>query len=289
MHPVLFHIGSVVIPAYGALAAFGVLLALISAQFTARIAGIDTNKVWNLCIVALFTALVGSRILLVLVNWSILRRHPLWIFGLAMIHHPVLVGAGAILAIAVACLYARRQRLPMRTTADALAAPLALGLAFEQVGALLAGSGFGTETTVRWAVTYTDPIAARWSGAPIGVSVHPVQAYAALAFFAISICLSLLLPRRRQHGDLAGICLMTIGASVYITEFWRDLEGRGALLGGALNGPQAAAIVLVLAGSVLLLERKSQSIGESAVAASEITSNHAASCNQSRPHEAAHG
>ena len=33
------------------------------------------------------------------------------------------------------------SRCRLRTTADALAAPLALGLAFEQLGALLAGSG----------------------------------------------------------------------------------------------------------------------------------------------------
>jgi phosphatidylglycerol:prolipoprotein diacylglycerol transferase len=289
VHPVLIHIGSIVIPAYGALAALGALLALIATQSTARIAGIDPNKIWNLCIVALFTALVGSRILLILVNWSVLRSHPLWMLGLAMIHHPELAGAGAILALAVAFLYARRQQLPLRATADALAAPVALGLGFEQIGALLAGSGYGTETAASWAVTYTNPLAARWSGAPIGVSVHPVQAYAALGFFLISICLVLLLPRRRQHGDVAGICLLTMGACVYVTEFWRDPEGRGALLGGFLNGPQVAAIVLVLAGAVVLLERKAQSIDASSAQADEIASNHTEPSNSSARNEAAHG
>jgi phosphatidylglycerol:prolipoprotein diacylglycerol transferase len=47
-----------------------------------------------------------------------------------------------------------------------------------------------------------------------------------------------------------------MGVAVYITELWRDPEGRGALLGGALDGPQAAAIVLVLAGALVLLERR---------------------------------
>ena len=59
-----------------------------------------------------------------------------------------------------------------------------------------------------WAVTYTDPLAARWSGAPLGIPVHPVQAYAALRFLTISICLLLLLPSRRQHGDVAGVFLI---------------------------------------------------------------------------------
>jgi hypothetical protein len=41
-----------------------------------------------------------------------------------------------------------------------------------------------------------------------------------------------------------------------ITEFWRDPEGRGVVLGGALDGPQVAAIVMVLAGALVLRERK---------------------------------
>ncbi len=86
-----------------------------------------------------------------------------------------------------ALVYARWQRLPLLNTADALAAPIALGMAFEQLGALLAGSDYGTDTHVRWAVTYTNPLAARWSGAPLGVPVHPVQAYAALAFLTLAL------------------------------------------------------------------------------------------------------
>jgi phosphatidylglycerol:prolipoprotein diacylglycerol transferase len=266
VHPVLFHIGSVFIPAYGALAAVGVLLALLLAQHTARIAGIDPNKVWNLCIVALFAAIIGSRVLLVIVNWSILRSHPMWILGLAMIHHPMLAVAGGSLALFVAWMYARRNQLPLRTTADVLAAPLALAFAFEQIGALLAGSGYGTGTRVPWAITYSSPLAARWSGAPIGIPVHPVQAYAAIAFLTIAFCLVFSLSRLPQHGDVAGLCLMVTGVTLFITEFWRDPIGRGAMFGGFLRGPQAVAIVLVLAGALLLIERKSQQIRQAALA-----------------------
>jgi len=262
VYPVLFHIGVILIPAYGALAALGVLLALFLASRTARIAGVDAGQVWNLCVVALFAALLSQRLLLVLVNWSELRHHPSWMMGLAMIHHPLLAAAGALAGVGSAVAYACWQRLPLDTTADALAAPLALGLAFEQLGALLAGSGYGTETGVRWAVTYTNPLAARWSGTPLGIPLHPVQAYAALAFFTLSVFLLVWLPARRQQGDVAGLGLIGMGVVVYITELWRDPEGRGALLGGALDGPQAAAIVLVLAGALVLLERTGPGKGQ---------------------------
>ncbi len=256
VYPVLFHIGAVLIPAYGAMAALGVLMALFLAQRTARIAGLNAGHVWNLCVLALFAALVAQRLLLVIMNWSDLRRHPSWTLALAMIHHPLLAAAGAVAGAGSAVIYARWQRLPIAATADALAAPLALGLAFEQLGALLAGSDYGTEAAVPWAVTYTSPLAARWSGTPMGIPLHPVQAYAALAFLSLSILLLVILPAHRRQGDVAGLWLLGTGVAVYLTELCRDPGGRGALLGGVLDGPQIAAILMVLAGGAVLLERK---------------------------------
>ena len=112
------------------------------------------------------------------------------------------------------------------------------------------------DDAARWAVTYTHPLAARWSGAPLGVALHPVQAYAALGFLTLSIFLLFWLTYRRQLGDVAGLLLLGAGVVLFVTEFWRDAEGRGALLGGALDGPQMAAFFLVLAGGWVLLERK---------------------------------
>jgi phosphatidylglycerol---prolipoprotein diacylglyceryl transferase len=237
------------------MAALGVLLALMLAQRTARIADVVPAQVWNLCVAALFAALVGSRIVLLAINWHDVKEHPLWMLGLATIHHPLLVAAGATLGGLTALVYARWHRLPLLNTADTLAAPITLGIACEQLGALLAGSAFGTDTKVRWAVTYTNPLAARWSGAPLGVPVHPVQAYAAIAFLSLALLLLVILPARRQHGDVAGVALMGAGVTVFVTEFWRDWEGRGALLRGALDGPQVAAIVMVLGGAALLRKR----------------------------------
>ena len=258
MHPVLFHIGSILIPSYGAITAFGVLAALVLSQRTARIVGVDPGKVWNLCILSLFAALAAARLLLVAANWSVLRSHPAWVLGLAMVHHPLLAGAGALAGACCAAWYARHSKLPFRATADALAPPLAAGLAFEQLGALAAGSGYGADAGRRlgWAVTYTNPLAAIWSGTPLGIPLHPVQAYAALAFFALAVLLWVWLPLERRRGDVAGLWLMGAGVAIYGTEIWRDWEGRGSLLHGAINGPQIASIFLVLAGALTLRETK---------------------------------
>ena len=256
MHPVLFHVGAFLIPSYGALAAVGVLLGLFLAQRTARVAGLNAGHAWNLCVLSLFAALVGQRLVLVAMNLGDLRHHPAWVLTLAMVHHPLLAAAGVVAGVGCAAIYAWRQKMPFRATADALAAPVALGLAFEQVGALMAGSGYGTETSVRWAVTYTHPLAAIWSGTPIGIPLHPVQAYAALSFLTLSVFLLVWQPAMRRAGDLAGMGLMGMGVVIYMTELWRDTDGRGAMFGGALDGPQVGAIALVLIGALLLVERK---------------------------------
>jgi phosphatidylglycerol:prolipoprotein diacylglycerol transferase len=175
-----------------------------------------------------------------------------------MVHHPLLAGVGALAGAGCAACYARWSKLPFRATADALAPPLAVGLAFEQLGALAAGSGYGSEAGpgVPWAVTYTHPLAAMWSGAPLGVPLHPVQVYAAMAFLALAILLWVWLPIQRRQGDVAGLWLMGAGVAIYITELWRDPEGRGSVLQGAIDGPQIAAVVLVFAGALVLRERK---------------------------------
>jgi len=256
VHPVLFHIGAVLIPSYGAMAAVGVLLALLLAQRNARVVGISPHHIWNLCVVALFAALVGSRLMLVLVNWRDLLRHPLWLLGLATIHHPLLAAAGAVIGAIAAGICARWQHMPLAGTADALAAPVALGLACEQFGALLAGSGFGKGAQVPWAITYSNPLAFRWSGAPLGIPLHPVQAYAALSLLTLAILLIVWLPVRRQAGDVAGAGLIGLGIAIFFTEFWRDWEGRGDIFHGVLDGPQAVAVFLVLAGALVLRKRK---------------------------------
>ena len=267
MHPVLFHIGSVVIPSYGAIAAIGVLAGLLLVLHTARVTRVSPNHLWNLCVFSLFVALVGSRLLLVALNWRDILHHPLWLLSLAMIHHPLVAVAAVAVGLAGGFANALWQHMPVADAADALAAPVALGLAAEQIGALMAGSGYGTQTAVRWAVTYTHPLAVRWSGAPIGVPLHPVQAYAAIGYLTLAVLLLVLLPVRRQHGDDAGMALIGIGAIIFLTEMWRDWEGRGAMLHGALDGPQLAAIVMVIAGALVLRERRGGAISAPAEAA----------------------
>ena len=268
MHPVLFHIGSLIVPSYGAVAALGVLLALGLAQLTARrvipagpdaeaSAAVEPRHGWNMLVLAVFAALAVSRLLLIVMNLSDLRRHPAWLLSVAMVHHPLLAAAGVVGAAIAVVVYARWAKLPLRMVGDWLGAPVAIGYAAEQMGALLAGSDYGSYSEARWAVTYTSTLAARWSGTPLEVPLHPVQAYAALGALLVAMMCLFWLRMPRRSGDVAGVWLIGMGALFFVTEIFRDWEGRGAVFGGIVDIPQLVGLGMVLLGGAVLVDWRS--------------------------------
>jgi phosphatidylglycerol:prolipoprotein diacylglycerol transferase len=252
VHPVLFQIGSLVVPSYGACAVVGVLLALALAQFTARRVGIDSRHAWNMLVLAVFSSLAVSRLVLIAMNLGDLRRHPRWLLAVAMVHHPLLAAFGVAGGAVAVLVYIRWAHLPWKAVADCLAAPVALGMAAEQAGALMAGSDFGREATSGLTVTYSNELAARWSGTPLGVALYPVQAYAAAGALLLAvICLAWLLASRRR-GDTTGVFLIGSGIWLFLTELLRYWTGRGVLFGGILDIPQLVGLGMVICGGLML-------------------------------------
>ena len=137
MIPLTWHFGRVVVPVSGLIAAAGVVSALFLARATAKRLDVDPDKVWNLGVIGIVCVWIGSRLLLILLNWTDFRAHPLWMLGLISVRsRPALLG-GAALAIAGGLAYARYARLPFRRTLDALAVPFALASTAFSVAALL--------------------------------------------------------------------------------------------------------------------------------------------------------
>jgi phosphatidylglycerol:prolipoprotein diacylglycerol transferase len=258
MHPVLFQLGSLVVPSYGVCAAVGVLLALALAQLTARRSGIDPRHAWNMLVLAVFASLAVSRLLLIVMNLSDLRRHPSWLLAVAMVHHPLLAAVGAAGAAVAVVTYARWAKLALLAVADCLAAPVALAMALEQVGALLGGSDFGREANgTGWVVVYSNELAGRWSGTPLGVALYPVQVYAAIgSLFLAAITFGwLYLPSQwipRKTGDVAGVWLIGSGVLLFATEIFRDWLGRGVLWGRLMDIPQLVGLGMVVGGGLVL-------------------------------------
>jgi phosphatidylglycerol:prolipoprotein diacylglycerol transferase len=268
MHPVLIQIGSLLIPSYGLCAALGILLALGLAQWTAPRAELNPRHAWNMLVLATFASLALSRLVLIAMNLRDLRRHPAWLLAIAMVHHPLLAAVGIGGGVAAVLAYAQWARLPSKAVADCLTPPVAIGMFAEQVGALLAGSDYGraywraSETASlpsSWltAVTYSSPLAARWSGTPLGVALYPVQAYAAGGALLLAAITFAWLYFPRRGGDVAGVWMIGAGILIFVTELFRDWEGRGVLLGGSVDIPQLVGLGMVVLGGGLLLEWRS--------------------------------
>ncbi len=251
MHPLLFHFGNVAVPTYGVLTAVGLLAALALLVLQARRLRLRADKVWNLGLTAILAALIGARLLLVVMHFDVFRAHPYWILGLATIPGAWIAVGGAAIGVSAAVLYALAEGLPLLRTADAAAPAVALGFAINRIGAFCAGLDWGTPTRLPWGVTYRSIVAYLWYQTPRGVTLHPVQLYDAVASLAILILL-LLLPHRRD-GEIAGVWLFLYGLCRFFVEFWRGNAQH--VLGGALTVAQLLAVAAVLTGGALWLRR----------------------------------
>ncbi len=250
MHPRLIQLGHVAIPTAAVLTGIAIVVALFTARITARRLELDPEKVWDLGIVGVLTALFAPRLIVVFANWKDFLAHPLWMIGIASVRSEAALLGGLAIAIAVMCAFAFFTRLPFRRTLDTFAPSLALGFAIVNLGAFAGGSDFGTPTNLPWAVTYTRRLASLWYGTPLGTPLHPVQIYAAVAELCIFALLLAMIGKRDawkiRSGEIMGAWLFLQGMSSSFLSFLRgDLAPDAFLLAEIL------AACAVLAGGLL--------------------------------------
>lgn len=229
MHPILFEFGNWPVYSYGVLLAAAYLSALQLAVVRARRIGLDGSRVMDLGIYLIIAALVGAKLMLVVVDFDYYVSQPAEL--LSLVRAGGVFYGGLIVAVAVGLWLVRRYALPMWTTADLFAPGIALGHVIGRLGCLLAGCCYGRPTDVAWAITFTDPVAAANVGTPLGIPLHPTQLYDAGAELLIMIGL---LATERKGRPFAGrtfwLYILLYGISRFIVEIYRGDE-RGALMG----------------------------------------------------------
>jgi phosphatidylglycerol:prolipoprotein diacylglycerol transferase len=298
VYPRFLQFGPFIIPTYGVLLAAGILSGLALSLALARRAGLDSEKIWNLGLIGVVTAIVGARLLLALANWSSFRgapfrAAPILLFSFSGARSP-LFALGSIAIALLACVaYAMRTHLPLLRTMDVAAPALALGNVFACLGCFAAGCDYGRATSLRWGVTYTSRFAARTTGVPLGIPLHPVQLYQAAVSLALMVFLLVLFRRRHREdtdlhgairdgeiqngdiqkgkirdgeihdgeikdgeikdGEIMGAWLFLYGLAGFSLDFLRGDALLGTLFDGALTIAQSLAMLMVLAGGVLWL------------------------------------
>jgi phosphatidylglycerol:prolipoprotein diacylglycerol transferase len=250
MHPVLFEIFGWPVYSYGVLLAAAYLAGLQLAVVRARRAGLDATRVMDLGIYLIISALLGAKLLLLVVDFSYFKDHPRELFSL--VRAGGVFYGGLIAAFIVGLLLVRRYKLPVWQTGDLIAPGIALGHVVGRIGCLMAGCCYGKPTTVPWAITFTDPAASINVGTPLGLPLHPTQLYDAGAELIILV---ILLATERRWRPYAGrtfwLYMLLYAVSRFTIEFFRGDE-RGMVF-GALSTSQFVSVLIVPISLLMLL------------------------------------
>ncbi|MEO5897020.1 MAG: prolipoprotein diacylglyceryl transferase [Vicinamibacterales bacterium] len=263
MHPILFEISGFPVFTYGVLLAAAYLLGLQFAIRRGRQRGLDPSRTMDLGIWIIISALVGAKLLLLIVEWETFTSDWNELFTLAR-SGGVFYG-GLIAAVVVALWYLRRHKMPMWTVTDAFAPGIALGHVIGRMGCLFAGCCFGRPTDVPWAITFHSEYAAQNVGTPLNIPLHPTQLYEAGAELLI---LAFLLATERKGRPFAGRTfwgyLFLYGISRFIIEFYRG-DARGAV--GSFSTSQFVSMLIVPLSLIMLYLLSRRRVPEPKVAA----------------------
>lgn len=248
MHPILLEYGHLKLFTYGFFLALAFLSAIFISSREAGRLGLPVGKFYDLCFYAVLAALVGSRLLYIILDPRPFLDHPLKIF--ALWEGGLDFQGGLFLALVVAFYYMRRQQLPWRTTLDALALGVPVGQFFGRIGCFMAGCCYGSPADLPWAVTFTNP----QSLCPVREPLHPAQLYEAFLALGVFGLLSILKTKKRYDGQMILTYLCLAGLVRFVVEFFRNPgDYRGPVFFGWMPLTQLIALGLALGCGALLL------------------------------------
>ena len=218
---------------------------------------LDVDALSSLGFWAIGSAIIGAKALMILRDFPEYAARPSELFSLSVLASAGDFYGGFIGAlVASAIFFSRHPELPFWRAADLCGPAVALGQAIGRVGCLMAGDDYGAPTQLPWAVTFTDPDAARIGGAPLGVGLHPVQLYESLVCLALFAVLVRLSRRKRFDGEVILAYTLLYAIARFILEFFRGDVDRGFVFGGALSTSQFIALMLGPAAIALWFVRR---------------------------------
>jgi phosphatidylglycerol:prolipoprotein diacylglycerol transferase len=266
------HLGPLTIPTFGLMVATGMLVAayVLQADFNRRRgqlqkyaapknAGQVVAKDEGFLIMGIagLAGLVGARLYQVLESPRELFADPSVLisrFGFAWFGGFL----GGFVALAI---LARRFRIPLLEFLDLCSPAAAVGYAIGRIGCLLSGDGdYGTPTTLPWGMSFPNGVV------PTIERVHPTPLYEFFIWLAIAAILWRLGKRALSgtgpKGEVFCGYLILTGIARFLIEFIR-INPRSFF---GLSNAQAASLVSILIGVVLLWRIRSEAVSKPASA-----------------------
>ncbi len=259
MRPVLYQLpdwfplfGGMPLYSYGMMLGLSFVFGCALTMAVASRDGYDHRVTRRILIFAVAGAVVGARLLFLIVNPDLVDSL-VSVIGVrdgGLVAHGGMLGG--ILGAAIAC---RVSGVSFWRFSDHAAPTLALGLGLTRIGCFLNGCCFG-RVTDGWAGVCFPAASPAFlhqldqgmlaAGADASVSVHPAQLYASLNGFLGLALLVWLYRRRRFSGQVMLVFLLWYGVTRFALEFIRDDPQRGRMF--FLSTSQFTSLVAVSVG-----------------------------------------
>jgi len=252
MHPVLFRIGNFTVYSYGILVALGFAAGITWAYFSARREGIDASQILDLSFYIVLSAVVGSRLFYVLIEYKDYLGKPLQIFKIW--EGGLVFYGGLILAGITGTWYILHHRLPHWKVMDIFAPGIALGHAIGRLGCFSAGCCYGKVCHCSFGVVLKDPR----SLARLGVPLYPTQLISSLTLFIIFVILVLVSRRKKFDGQVFWTYILIYALARFGIEFLRG-DPRGFTIPGLISTSQGISLVLIPVSIYFLVRLRRQS------------------------------
>jgi phosphatidylglycerol:prolipoprotein diacylglycerol transferase len=245
MFPDLFSIGPFTLHTYGLFVATGFLVGLMVTIKIGKAEGITPQQTMDIGFLMILAAIVGSRLLYVLMNISYYTERPMDV--LKMWQGGLVFSGGIVCVILTVTWYTRRHQLSFWKMADMWAPAMAIGQGIGRIGCFMAGCCYGKPTGSRWGVVFTNP----HSLAPLNIPLHPTQLYSSVSNFIIFFILLLLHRKKRFDGQVfLWLLVLHSTARLFVERFRGD--DRGMVLGSGMTITQLVTLVILIAAIVAL-------------------------------------
>jgi phosphatidylglycerol:prolipoprotein diacylglycerol transferase len=258
MYPRFLQFGAFVISTYGVLAVVAALFGIALWAGIARRTGLDPAKIQNAGLLAVVCVVVGARLAVVAANWRGFLEAPLLILSAGTLASGSAVIFGVVLAVIAVILYLLLARIPLVPALDAAAPAVMLVLAVLDIGDFAAGSHYGAATAAPWGVTYSSRFAARTTGVPLGIALHPMQIYAAVGHFVLAAVLVAMLRHQGRSAEVLGTALFADGVLLFLLAPLSGAYAEAPVLLHVVTPAQAIAMLMVVLGGLCWLGHGSQ-------------------------------
>ena len=210
--------------------------------------GLNADIADNIVYVSLIVGYLCSKLTYVLINFNEFIKDPIHF----LLNSSGWVVYGGILGgILGAYIYCRIKKVNFMDYFNLIIPEVALAQAFGRIGCFFAGCCYGKETHSHLSVVFPEH-----SLAPAGVPLVPTQLLSSVGDFCLFFILFKIYNNPSTKNQTAAWYLILYSIGRFMIEFLRGDVERGFV--GILSTSQFIAILVAIAGVILLLKQKKQ-------------------------------